>query len=239
MRPRVVEPVLAGASLVLVLAAGLGARRALRVARTLRAIASLVVVPLAEAGPGFCLVRGRIQTAQPLRSPFHGRPCAYYAYRVEELSPGRGRPRRLAVGKEWADLAIQDATGWATIDARPALIQSPHTTVTNLEGIRQIPEAHREFFQTAGIEERHLPRFHGLRVTELTLEPGDEVHVLGTVALRANEKVFYRNRHSPLAVSAASDAGLLPGLRNERLLFSVAAALLGAFALLFLAMAFV
>lgn len=239
MPARVAQPVFVAAGLALVLATAMAARRAFRVAQTLRTIAALSVVPLSQAGAGLRLVRGRIDAAQPLRSPFHGRSCAYYAYRVEEIPVGTGRARRLAVGKDWADLVVEDSTGRARIEARPAMIQAPHTTISELEGIRHIPDAHREFFQAAGIEERHLARFHGLRVTELTLEPGDEVHVLGTINERTDGKVFYRARHSPLAVSAASDAGLLPGLRNERFLFGVAAALLGAFALLFLAAAFV
>ena len=184
------------------------------------------------------LVQGRIASPDPIPSAFNKRACVYYAFRVEEPRPEPQKPRRLAVGKDWATLEIEDETGVATIESRPALIRAPHEHVTHLGKLSSIPPEHAEFFEKAGIYERHLARFIDVRVVEYTLEPGDEAYVLGHVRSENGRKIFYRATHSPLAVSQTVDAGLVPGYRNELLLFSVAAALLVAFSAVFFVASF-
>ncbi|MBI2078763.1 MAG: hypothetical protein HYT80_10415 [Euryarchaeota archaeon] len=221
--------------LVLLLSAALAMRRALRVARLVKRIPALAPEPLAKVADGLRLAKGSIESDEPLPSPFHARPCVYYAYRVEDGGPV---PKRLATGKAWAATRLRDATGAVAVETRAALVRAPHATVTRLERLDQLTEAQRAFLRDAGIEQRHLGRFSALTITEYTLESGDEVHVLGTVQQRPDGKVFYRARHSPLAVTATRDAGLVPGLRNELLLFSASTALFLLFGILFLVASF-
>lgn len=233
------EPALVVAALVLLVFTILAARRSLRLSRLIKTLKTLRPTSVAEATENeLQLVRGRIATPDPIPSAFRGRRCAYYAFRVEDHRLDKPKPRRLAVGKDWATIEIEDETGTATIDARPALIRAPHEHVERLGRIDDVPADKAEFFEQAGIYERHLARFQNLHVIEYTLEPGDELFVLGTVRSENGRKVFYRAKHSPLAVSETSDAGLVPGYRNELLLFSVAAVLLATFAAVFFVVSF-
>ena len=237
--PRVPEPTLLVSAFVLLLFALLALRRSLRVMRLIRTLRTLRPTSVAEARENeLQVVHGRVSTPDPIPSAFQKRPAAYYAFRIEEPRPEPQKPRRLAVGKDWATLFIEDETGEARVDSRPALIRSPHEHKTTLGKLTAIPPEHAEFFETAGIYERHLARFQDLRVVEYTLEAGDEVYVLGTVRSENSRKIFYRATHSPLAVSQTVDAGLVPGYRNELLLFSVAAALLTTFSALFFVVSF-
>lgn len=235
--PPVVEAVFAVGALVLAAIAGLALRRGMRVARTLRTLAGLAPHPIAALGEGVQMVRGHVVCPEPIKSAFRQRPCAYYAFRVEEPRPPPAKPKRLATGKDWAPFGVRDDTGSVQVDSRPALIRAPNTHTAEFGRLTQVPPEHREFFEAAGIHERHLGRFTGVRVVEYTLEEGDDVHVLGSVREENGRKVFYRARHSPLAVSADADPGLAPGLRNELMLFSVSAVLFLAFAALFFVVA--
>ena len=213
----------------------LALRRTLRVADLVKSLPSMTPEPLAEISEGFHLAAGIIESDALLQSPFHGRDCVYYAYRVEEPGPV---PKRLATGKNWAATRFRDATGAATIESRAALVRAPHETITNLERLDGLSDAQRSFLKDAGIEAKHLGRFRALTITEYTLEPGDDVYVLGTLEAAKDGKVFYRARHSPLAVSRTRDAGLLPGLRNELLLFRATTGLFLLFGVLFLVASF-
>jgi hypothetical protein len=232
------QPVLLVAGTFLLLLAAFAARRALVTARLMRDLRTMRAEPIAQLSPGFRQARGRIVADKTIPSAFHKRACVYYAYRVEEPALGAQGPKRLAVGKDWGEASLEDASGRAQIHHRPALIRAPHESVTQLDMLRQIPPEHAEFFEAAGIAAKHLARFQSLRIVEYTLEPGDEVHVTGWIGDDEEGKLFYRARRSPLVVSAQADTGLVPGLRNELLLFGVAAALLGAFSLLFFGVAF-
>lgn len=232
-----VEPVFLVSVAVLLLLGFFAFRRARRTGRLVRDILHIRPTSIAQAGNDLVQVRGVVRTTQPISSAFQQRPCAYYAYRIEDVQPEPKKPRRLAVGKDWADLFLEDETGTAVIHSRPALIRAPHEHIEHLGKLDAIPERHAAFFEAAGINARHMRRFTNLRVVEYTLEDGDEVFVLGTARPDEGRKVFYRARHSPLAVTPNADTGLVPGLKNELLLFSVAAVLLVAFALVFFGVA--
>lgn len=236
---RVPEPTLLITALVLLVFAFFALRRSVRVMRLIRTLRLIKPTSIAEALPNeLQLVRGRIASPSPIPSAFQKRPVSYFAFRVEDPQPQGKKPRRLAVGKDWAHIELEDETDTAIIDARPALIRAPHEHMTSLGKLDKIPPEHDEFFETAGIYERHLARFNDIRIIEYTLEPGDEMYVLGMVRSENGRKIFYRATHSPLAVSNTADAGLVPGYRNELLLFSVAAALLAAFSAVFFVVSF-
>lgn len=237
--PRVPEPTLLISAFVLAVFAFFALRRSLRVMRLIRTLGQIRPTSIAETIPNeLQLVRGRIASSSPIPSAFQKRPVSYFAFRVEDPQPQGKKPRRLAVGKDWANIEIEDETDTATIDARPALIRAPHEHVASLGKRDKIPPEHAAFFETAGIYERHLARFNDVRVVEYTLEPGDEMYVLGMVRSENGRKIFYRATRNPLAVSQTIDAGLVPGYRNELLLFSVAAALLAAFSAVFFVVSF-
>ncbi|HLE47354.1 MAG TPA: hypothetical protein VI818_03580 [Candidatus Thermoplasmatota archaeon] len=221
--------------LLLLTFAAFALRRSLRISRLVKAIPLMAIDHVSDLQPGFRLAAGTIQTPNPLKSPFHQRDCVYYAYRVEEPGP---MAKRLATGKNWTETRLRDATGDIPIEARAALIRPPHESITDLANLDGLPQHQREFLAEAGIEARHLPRFSSLRIVEYTLEPDDPAHVLGTVEQRSDGKVFYRGPHSPLAVSTTRDAGLLPGLRNEFLLFGASTLLFLTFGVLFLVASF-
>lgn len=204
----------------------------LRIKRLIATLAGLSTSELAEA-QGFARGRGHVEAAHSIRSAFQGRPCVYYAFRVEDPGDQRKKERRLATGKDWAPFSIVDPSGAARVEERTALIRSPHVHEATLEGLTAIPPERVEFFELAGITERHLRRFPRLRITEYTLEPGDLVHVTGSVRQGSDGKTFYRARRSPLVVTPETDTGLMPGYRHELLLFSGAAILLFGFAVLF------
>jgi hypothetical protein len=233
------QPALLVSCLILLVLSLFALRRSLRVARLIRQLRTLRPTSIAEAQEDTLqVVKGRIASPATIPSAFRRHPVAYYAFRVEEPRPAPQKPRRLAVGKDWAAIELEDETGTATVEARPALIRAPHEHIATLGKLDKVPPEHAEFFEQAGIYERHLARFVSVRVVEYTLEPGDEVYVLGTVRSENGRKIFYRATHSPLAVSETVDAGLVPGYRNELLLFSVAAALLCAFSAVFLVVSF-
>lgn len=227
-----VQPALAIIGTLLLGLALLALRRVLRLRRLIQRLATITTRPIAEAD-GFTRVHGTVHAPQPIPSAFQRRPSAYYAYRVEDPGDARKKERRLATGKDWADLEIHDTSGTIHVEARTALIRSPHASETTLEGLTTIPIEHAEFFESAGIGERHLKRFQRIRITEYTLEPGDEVFVTGTVRHGPDGKTFYRAPRSPLVVTPETDTGLAPGYRHELLLFSGATAILAGFATLF------
>jgi hypothetical protein len=229
------NPVFLGAALLLLLLGFALLPRARRTKRLIETLRTIRPQPLASIQTGLRQARGQIRADRPIPSAFHQRPCVYYAYRVEEPTLGPA-PKRLAVGKDWGDASLVDATGSAQIDHRTAFIRSPHETVTELTGLTQVPPEHA--FERAGIANKHLGRFKTLRIVEYTLEAGDDVHVTGWIDGDEDGKVFYRARRSPLVVSAEADTRLIPGLKNELLLFSAAAALLLVFGLLSLGIAF-
>lgn len=228
------EPTLSIASVILLAFAILAGRRSLRVMRLVKRLGALRPTRIADAPEGTLqVIHGRVSSPAPIPSAFQRRAAAYYAFRVEEPRPEPQKPRRLAVGKDWAPLVIEDESGSADVESRPAYIQAPHEHVRSLGKLAKIPIEHTAFFEAAGIHERHLARFANVRIVEYTLEPSDAVYVLGTVRSENGRKVFYRATHSPLAVSQNIDPGLVPGYRNELLLFSVAALLLVLFSAVF------
>jgi hypothetical protein len=229
------QPALLVAALILLFFALLSLRRAWRLRSLVTALRALSPVGIGEAKPDrLNLVKGRVASPAPIPSAFQGKPSVYYAYRVEDRRADSPKPRRLALGKDWATFELEDATGSAIVESRPALIHAPHLHDEPMGRLEAIPPERTDFFEAAGIYERHLARFQNVHVVEYTLEPGDEVFVVGSVREENGRKVFYRAKHSPLAVSTTPNAGLVPGYRNEQMLFSVASLLLAVFAAAFL-----
>lgn len=212
--------------------------RALRLTRLLQTLNRLEVTQLAESPDGLRCAHGRFEGTPLLRSPYQGRPCLYYLFRVLEPRAD-GKPRLLASGKEWTEVHLEDESGRARVEAGPALVASPRRFEEPLSGLRRIPPERADFFERAGIEERHLARLPQLVVEEFTIEPRDSLYVTGTLETRNGEKRFYRKHHSPLIVSAERDIGYRTGLRHELVLHGALAPLLllGAAALLLLALA--
>ena len=103
-------------------------------------------------------------------------------------------------------------------------VASPRRFETVHEGLAKIPPDLASFFDKAGIDEKHLPRLPRFTVHEYTLEPGDDVYVLGT--LEAEKGRFVRAKRRPLVVSAERDVGLADALRNELLLYAPVAPML-------------
>jgi hypothetical protein len=231
------EPLFLAAGLVVLAIGLLSLVRSVRTRRLIGALIALRPQPVDALTPGLRQAKGRIRADRAIPSAFHKRPCVYYAYRVEEPTLGPV-PKRLAVGKDWGEASLVDETGDARLHHRPAMIRSPHETITELNGLTEIPAEHAEFFERAGISQKHLGRFKTIRIVEYTLEEGDEVYATGWFDHDDDGKVFYRARRSPLVVSAEPDTRLIPGLKNELLLFSAATALLLVFSLLFLGVAF-
>lgn len=218
---------------------GIGAAlvsRGLGTARLRRTLAQLQPSPVSSLGDGLRMVRGRIKGDPPLASPYQKRACVYYFFRVSD--PHAKRPRTLATGKAWTLVDVEDSTGVARVDAQPALVASPRRFEATLRNLRTIPADLADFFERAGIDEKHLPRLPSMRIHEYTIEPGDEVFVTGTVRIEDGQKVFYRKKRRPLIVSSERDVGYLNGLRNELVLYAATAPLLfaGAAGLLFLAL---
>jgi hypothetical protein len=218
---------LAVAALLLIL--GLAVlRRALDQGKLLRTLRGLEPNPTAASGTGLRLVHGRLGGDPLIQSPYQGRPCVYHFFRVLEPRPG-GRPRVLATGKEWTAATVTDDTATAQIEPWTAVVASPRRFEAVHEGLTSIPPHLATFFERAGIDEKHLPRLPSFVVHEYTLEPGDEVYVLGT--LDAAPRRFRRAKRRPLVVSAQRDVGLGAALRNEWLLYALLAPLLLAGAL--------
>lgn len=199
--------------------------RGLAQANLIRTLRTIRATPVADPRPDLQLVHGPLEGEPLLYSPYQGRACLYYFFRVTEPREG-GRPVTLATGKEWTLVRVRDASGAAAIEAWPALVASPRRFEDRLTGLTRIPPHLADFFERAGIDDKHLPRFSTLVVHEYTLEPGDAVYVTGTARLRAGQKVFYRKKRSPLIVSAEPDVGYLGGLRHELFLYAALAPLL-------------
>lgn len=213
------------AGILLLLLGALLMLRGVRLARLIQRLARLRPVPIAAAPPGLVMVRGQLAADPLLRSPYQGRACAYYFFRVVEPRPGH-RPRTLATGKEWTLTRIEDATGHAQLDAVTAVVASPRRFETEFERLQKIPQELAGFFERAGIEQKHLERLPRFLVHEYTLEPGDSVYVTGTLRVEDGGKVFYRGKRGPLIVSSEPDIGYLRGLRNEFLIHAAAPPLL-------------
>lgn len=226
------DPVFTTAALVVFVVSLFLLRRAILTKRLIDAMNRLHPEAIGSLQPGLRQAQGRIRAERAIQSAFHKRRCVYYAYRVEEPTLGPVA-KRLAVGKDWGEASLDDETGTVLLQHRPALIRAPHETVTELQGLTTIPAEHAEFFERAGIAQKHLGRFRALRIVEYTLEDGDLVHVTGWIDSDKDGKVFYRARRSPLVVSTEADTRLIPGLKNELLLFSAATAILLLFSLLF------
>lgn len=194
--------------------------RGARLATLLRELRRLRPTPLREVEIGLHQTRARIRrTESLLKSPYQKRECAYYFFRVSSATQG---PRRkaLATGKEWALAEIEDATGRARIEPWTAIVASPHKFTTTLGPLETIPPDLVDFFQKAGIDEKHLPRLGQMTVEEYTLEPEDEVYVTGTVRTEGGAKIFHRPKRGPLIVSAEADIGYTKGLRHELFLYT-------------------
>jgi hypothetical protein len=233
--PNAVALALAG---LLALASFLALRRARDQANLLRTVLDLRPTSIASEGRGLQLIRGRLEGDPLLISPLQQRPCVYYFFRIHAPRPGK-KPKPVATGKEWTMARVRDESGAAGIEPWTAVVASPRRHEAHLRDLRTIPPGLENLFERAGIEERHLPRLPELVVHEYTLEPGDEIYVLGSVRGAGTNKTFHRKKRRPLAVMAEPPAPLLaPGLRAELVLHASLAALLLAAALAVAAVAY-
>ena len=230
------QPLVLGVAVVLLLLGLLVLRRALDQARVTRTVRDLAVTPIRPPATGLQRVRGRLAGDPLLRSPYQGRECVYYFFRVTEPREGK-RPRVLATGKEWSLATIEDGSGRAALEPWTPAVGSPRRFETVLRGLTEVPPGLEGFFERAGIDPKHLPRLPLMVVHEYTLEPGDEVHVLGTQRVEAGGATFHRAKHRPYVVSAEADVGLLPGLRHQWIVFASVAPMLLAAGLTLLALA--
>lgn len=213
-------------------------RRAVQQARLVTQMSRLAPAPVASPGGALQLVHGTLEGEPLLRSPWQDRPCIYYFFRVLQPQEGK-KPRSIATGKQWTVAHVRDASGAALVQGEAALVASPRRHEEVIGPLAKIPPGKEFFFEAAGIDEKHLPRFDRLIIHEYTLEPGDDVYVTGMARSRAGEKVFYRKSRTPLIVSAERDIGYLGPLRHELWLYVGLAPLLlaGAAVLAFLAFA--
>lgn len=203
----------------------LAAFRARDHARVLRDVRSLGAVPVADAGPGLARLHGTVSGTPLLRSPFQDRPCIYYFFRVEEPRPGK-KPRTLATGKAWTSARLTDATAAVDLEPWTARVTSPRRHEAVLRGLETIPAERARFFEQAGIDEKHLPRLPLMVVHEYTLEPGDDVHALGTLQPGPDGPSLARIQRRPYVVSADPDLGLERPMRTELVLRTGVASLL-------------
>lgn len=219
------DPVVVGVGLVLLLLGLLAWRRARDQARVVQLVRDLPVTPVGGVNEGLQRVRGKLESDLPLKSPFQGRECLYYFFRV--TTPREGKtPRTVATGKEWTIGQVRDESGVAALEPWTPAVGSPRRFETVLRGLTAIPPDLAKFFERAGIDEKHLPRLPVMTVHEYTLEPGDEVYVLGTPRVEEGARTFHRAKRRPYAISSEEDIGLLRGLRNEQLIHAVVAPML-------------
>lgn len=200
--------------------------RGIQMGRLLRSLKRLRPTSISDVEPGLAMVHGRLKGHPLLKSPFQKRDCLYYYFRVLEPRDRGAHPRTLAQGKEWTLAIVEDGTGEARVDAVAAMVGSPRRGEWRLERLAQIPPDLADFFERAGIDEKHLPKFPTLVVQEYTIENGDPVYVTGTVRNDADGKLFYRRRRGPLVVSSELDVGYARGLRNELLIYAATPPLL-------------
>lgn len=118
-----------------------------------------------------------------LRSPFSGKDCVYYRYRIEEYKK-RGKHSKWVVidrGVTMDYFYLEDETGKVLIDPKEAEIDIPLDFEFSSSLGRDPPEEIKNFLKNKGMSfEGFLGMNKSMRYREYFIEPGDKLYVLGT-----------------------------------------------------------
>ncbi|MBV0932741.1 GIDE domain-containing protein [Marinobacterium weihaiense] len=145
-----------------------------------RLIADTPTARIRSAPQGYVELIGHVIAGEDgnLRAPLSGRPCAWYAYRVEELDDdGRTRWRLLRSGRSNEWFQINDGTGTCLVDPDGAEISTLHKHSWRAHtafpaGLEQHPQGAAALLSLQRGEERY-------RFTEWLILEHEAIYALG------------------------------------------------------------
>ena len=181
---------------------------------------ALTPTALSDLKPGLVQVRATIQSDEPMAAPLSGRPCVYAFVRANRIPKGGQGPKRLASHKTWTPSYVSDGIGRIELQPWTPLVSATHKDTIRFEQLGGIPEGREDLFELMGMADRHAARIGTFDVTELRVQPGDEMYVTGTYE---PGKGIYRHKRNPFIVSATPHIGYTAGLRNEVILYTAVA----------------
>ena len=145
--------------------------RGFRSLRRARLIEDTPTARIRSAPQGFVELEGRAVNlpGEPVHAPLSGRPCVWYAYRIERWDQHgrRGRWVNVDQGVSDAIFALEDGSGRCIVDPDGAEVQTPRTQSWRGNDRWQVPPpGHHDL----------LGRY---RYSERWLAPGDHLYALG------------------------------------------------------------
>ncbi|WAS92109.1 GIDE domain-containing protein [Nannocystis punicea] len=174
-------------------------------ARTRRALKKRPVTPVRGLREGeVARVRGRVVAGERvLGAPLSNRASVYYVATVDQET-GRNHWREVAREERYVEFAIDDGTGRVQVVMsvpRVAVVRDHHTRSGTFDDASEVEEA---FLRRHGLKSTNLIGLNmGIRYDEGTIEPGEEVTVLGLV------RAEIRDGKRVLVLDAPDDGPLL------------------------------
>jgi len=166
---------------------------------------------------GLAEIKGAIVPKEEnlLESPWTRTACIYYRFKVEEKRHrttgrrgGSSYWHKIIDDRQYAKCAVDDGTGTIVVDLEEAdlvLDRDAHATsglfASGPPGIEEV--LNERYGQSSrGLIFKKSMRFH-----ETVLEPGDEIYVLGDVAVTGGGEWRITSREHPLIVSDKGERG--------------------------------
>lgn len=193
------------------LIAGIAIFGAIRAGRRLHFITSTPTTPIADLQPGLAEIKGTVTllSKQPaLLSPYSRKQCVYYEFEVTEHF-NRGS-KTIIRDKKRIQFAVQDSTGVVDIDPDGAdvLLNMDIHTSTKKYDKEASPEV-EELLNRYGKSSKGLTSEKFSTFTEHSLEPGDEVYVLGEVGGASDKCMRFAKGAAPYIISDKGELSLV------------------------------
>jgi hypothetical protein len=232
---------IAVAGFIVLIGLGISAGMIYGAVRARKRIATIQGAVLCEADQlrsGMAKMRGRIMAIDErdlLVSPLSRTTCVFFKFVVEErrtrtVSTGKGGTRTetywvpVITDVQAVPCTVRDSTGDAVIDLAEAEIVLSHGQQTQ-SGMFNSASAglERRLNDLYGFSSRGLIFNKSLRYTEMVIEEGVKVFVVGEVRVRKNGEAVFRKGREPLLVTDKNEKGLVSHYRWRSFWFTLGA----------------
>lgn len=202
-----------------------------------------IAMGLAEIYGDVVASEGRI-----LRSPFTGRECVYYMFKIEQWvqTKNGGHWRTVRKGERGEHFFIKDDSGFILVDPKGAQVDIKTDNMMTSGAIGNPTPAMTSFLESISFSYKGLLFNKSLRYTEQFISPGDRCYVMGTVgdnpfvdeatAKQGAEDAMMQKGDSVYYISDRPEKDILKSLGRKAILGTIGGPLLsgGCLALLFI-----
>lgn len=129
---------------------------------------------------------GKVLTSSDvLTAPLTGRKCVYYSFSVEEQRTRHTKNGTetywvvIKSGSEFVPFFLKDDTGQVLVDLKGATVETKEKWVSGTMFGGKLPLSAVKFFEGSGINYKGLFGNKTLRLTEVVIQPNEDIFVLG------------------------------------------------------------